>query len=289
MGITGTDVSKEAADLILTNDDFTTVVDAIREGRTLYDNLRKFMTYIFSSNVPEIFPFLISITTHMPLALGLEQVLAIDLGTDVLPALGLGAEPPEPDVMLRQPRRRDRPVVTKGLLRRAFLWLGMIETALCYSGFLLVYFLADRMGIIARSLVNVHPPEGLPFGLEQLQTWSNYDLYRLAVTVFYAGVVLAQVGNAFACRAERNRSSTLGWLRNRMLWVGVILAVFQLLVVVYIPFFAHIFDHRALPWVLWLWVVPFGLILYSLEWIRKAVVRRISHPYERIEPDEAEV
>ncbi len=289
MGISGTDVSKEAADLILTNDDFTTVVDAIREGRTLYDNLRKFITYIFSSNVPEVFPFLLTITTHIPLALGLEQVLAIDLGTDVFPALGLGSEKPEPDVMNHPPRRRDRPLVTPGLLRRAFLWLGMIETALCYSGFMLVYYLADRLGLIYRGLSQIHPPANLPFGLDMLQTWSNYDLYRLAVTVFYAGVVMAQMGNAFASRAERNRSSTLGWWSNRTLWAGVILSVVQLLFVVYIPVLARIFDHRALPWVFWLWIAPFALFIYGLEWIRKAFIRRANYKKETIAPRNIQV
>ena len=109
MGLVGTDVAKEAADVILTNDNFSTIARAIEEGRTVYDNLRKFTTYIFSSNVPEILPFILTALltpTVMPLALGVKQILAIDLGTDLFPALALGSENPEPDVMQRPPRRK---------------------------------------------------------------------------------------------------------------------------------------------------------------------------------------
>jgi P-type Ca2+ transporter type 2C len=157
MGVSGTDVAKEAADLILINDNFAMVVEAIREGRTLFDNLRKFLTYIFSSNVPEILPFLLSLTTPLPLAVHMQQILAVDLGTDLIPALGLSSEKPEPDVMRRQPRRRNQLLVENGLLRRAFLWLGLIEAGLCYSGFVLVYYLTDRMTLLAPQLAGYHP------------------------------------------------------------------------------------------------------------------------------------
>ncbi len=140
MGLVGTDVAKEAADVILTNDNFSTIARAIEEGRTVYDNLRKFTTYIFSSNVPEILPFILTalLTPQvMPLALGVKQILAIDLGTDLFPALALGSENPEPDVMQRPPRRKTQPLVDGSLLRRAFLWLGLIEAVLCFPGILL--------------------------------------------------------------------------------------------------------------------------------------------------------
>lgn len=96
MGITGTDVAKQAADVILTNDNFGAIMQAIAEGRAVYDNLRKFITYIFVSNVPELMPFIITGLFGLPLALTVPQILAIDMGTDVLPALALGMEQPEP-------------------------------------------------------------------------------------------------------------------------------------------------------------------------------------------------
>ncbi len=283
MGLSGTDVSKEAADIILTNDNFATVVEAIREGRALYDNLRKFITYIFSSNIPEFLPFLLTATTHLPLALHVQQILAVDIGTDLFPGLGLGSEKPEPDVMRRPPRRRTQRVVDSGLVRRALLWLGMIEAGLCYAGFFLVYYLCDRLGLISYRLAGIHPPS-LPWAglaawptLTSLISLDNSTVEQMALTVFYASVVVTQVGNAFACRAEVNRSSSLGWLSNRSLWLGVCLALLQLWAVIYIQPLRYVMGHTALPVWFWLWIAPFGLVLYSLEWVRKAFVRKFSH------------
>ena len=147
MGLVGTDVAKEAADVILTNDNFSTIARAIEEGRTVHDNLRKFTTYIFSSNVPEILPFIMTALLTpavMPLALGVKQILAIDLGTDLFPALALGSEIPERDVMQRPPRRKKQPVVDGSLLRRSFLWLGLLEALLCFAAF---YFVNNWLDI----------------------------------------------------------------------------------------------------------------------------------------------
>jgi magnesium-transporting ATPase (P-type) len=127
MGMVGTDVAKEAADVILTDDNFGDFVSAIEEGRAVYDNLRKFITYIFSSNVPEILPFILAALFNIPLALLVIQILAIDLGTDLLPALALGTEKPEPDVMHRPPRRRTQPLLDRHLFQRAFGWLGLLK------------------------------------------------------------------------------------------------------------------------------------------------------------------
>jgi Ca2+-transporting ATPase len=275
MGISGTDVSREAADIILVNDNFAAVVEAIREGRALYDNLRKFMTYILSSNVPEILPFLLTALTKIPLALGLFQILAIDLGTDLLPALGLGSEKPEPDVMKHPPRRRTQAIVDTRLVHRALLWLGMIEATLCYSGFVLVYFLADKMYLLSGRLSFIHPPALSWFGLGAFFTgMDEMDVYALGITTFYAGVVIAQIGNAFACRAEINRSTWLGWLSNRLLIIGVLVSLGLLLVLIYFPPAAQLLDHHPLPLVFWGWLLWYGLVIYALEWIRKAVVRQ---------------
>ncbi len=112
MGMIGTDVAKEAADIILTQDDFGAIAAAIEEGRGIYDNIRKFITYIFSSNMPEIMPFIMTASfLLMPLALTVRQILAIDLGTDMFPALALGMERPEPDVMKHPPRPRTQPLL----------------------------------------------------------------------------------------------------------------------------------------------------------------------------------
>jgi magnesium-transporting ATPase (P-type) len=126
MGIAGTDVAKEAADMILTDDNFASIVNAIEEGRAVYHNIRKFTTYIFASNVPEAVPFILFGLTRarIPLALNVMHILAVDLGTDIVPALALGSEMPEPGVMDRPPRSLKEHVIDKTLLTRAYFWLG---------------------------------------------------------------------------------------------------------------------------------------------------------------------
>ncbi len=268
MGIVGTDVAKEAADIILTQDNFGAIVTAIEEGRGVYDNIRKFITYIFASNIPEIMPFIIKANLPLiPLALSVRQILAIDLGTDMFPALALGMEKPEPDVMRRPPRPRNQPLLDRSLLLRAF-WLGAIEAALCFSGFLSVFIFSGFADEI-----------GLPF-LSPLAKLFDFSLTLsfgqaviLAATVYHASVVTSQVGNALACRSDHMRGSALGWLSNRYLWLGILIELAGIVSIIYVPFLARIFNHSPLPGWMWFGLALNAFVLYSVEWIRKAILR----------------
>ncbi|HEX9839828.1 MAG TPA: cation-transporting P-type ATPase [Anaerolineales bacterium] len=269
MGIVGTDVAKEAADIILTQDDFGAITTAIEEGRAVYDNIRKFITYIFSSNVPELMPFIIKASFPlMPLALNVRQILAIDLGTDMFPALALGMEKPEPDVMKRPPRRRDQPLIDRGLLWRAFGWLGLIEALLCFAGFLAIFVLSghvDEIGLpfLAQFAVPINWRLSLSFG----------EALLVATTVYHASVVTAQVGNVLACRSARARSSSLGWLSNPYIWIGIMIELLAILAMIYVPFLAKIFNHVPLSGWFWFGLALNAPVLYSIEWIRKLINR----------------
>ncbi len=270
MGIVGTDVAKEAADIILTNDNFGAIVSAIEEGRAIFDNIRKFITYIFSSNVPEIMPFVVTASfTQIPLALKVRQIIAIDLGTDLLPALALGMEKPEPDVMTHPPRPRGTKLLDTGLLRRAFLWLGMIEAVLCYIGFFSVYLFSGNWNLLHLPI----PP--LPFPPFFALVLSEPQVHSMAVTVFHAGVVLAQVGNAFACRSEKSRNTRLGWVSNHYLLFGVLVELIGIWSIINYEFLAKSFEHVFIPYRYWVGLLFFPLIIYSLEWLRKQFVRRM--------------
>jgi len=265
MGIIGTDVAKEAADIILTNDNFGSIVAAIEEGRAIYDNIRKFITYIFSSNVSEVLPFLLTAMLGIPPALVIRQILAIDMGTDILPALALGSEKPEPNIM-KYPPRRSQPLLDKGLLTRSFLWLGLLEAGLCYLGFLATYLFSGNVHLLNQPLLNAI-------------NWPRLFMIRgdvtvIARTVFLAGVVLIQIGNAFACRTSKEHNSQMGWGSNKVLLFGIALAVLMIVSLVYIPFLANAFDNQAFPPIFWPILAIFALILYTLEWFRKALVRR---------------
>jgi Ca2+-transporting ATPase len=268
MGIIGTDVAKEAADIILTQDDFGAITAAIEEGRGVYDNIRKFITYIFSSNIPELMPFIIKANIPLiPLALSVRQILAIDLGTDLFPALALGMEKPEPDVMKRPPRPRNQPLLDRGLLSRAF-WLGMMEATLCFAGFLSIFVLAGYTEEIGLAFL-APLAELVDFKL----TLSFEQAMLLAATVYHAGVVTSQVGNALACRSDRTRSSSLGWLSNKYLWIGILIELLGIISIIHVPFLARIFNHVPLPGWMWIGLGLNALVIYSIEWIRKAIVR----------------
>jgi magnesium-transporting ATPase (P-type) len=270
MGIIGTDVAKEAADLILTNDNFGSIVAAIEEGRAIYDNIRKFITYIFSSNVSEVLPFLLTSAIGIPSALTIRQILAIDMGTDILPALALGSEKPEPEIM-KYPPRRSQPLLDKGLLTRAFLWLGLLEAGLCYLGFLSIYLFSGNVVLLNQPfLVGIQWPNLLVI---------PGDVNVVARTVFLAGVVLVQIGNTFACRTSKAHNTQMGWGSNRVLLFGIALALLMIVGMVYIPILAKAFDNQLFPAVFWPILALFALILYSLEWFRKALVRRKERTY----------
>jgi magnesium-transporting ATPase (P-type) len=263
MGLVGTDVAKEAAYIILTNDNFSTIARAIEEGRTVYDNLRKFTTYIFSSNVPEILPFILTALLTpavMPLALGVRQILAIDLGTDLFPALALGSENPEPDVMQRPPRQSTQPLVDGRLLRRAFLWLGLLEAVLCFVAF---FFISNWLDLAYLQPLHAQIFSRIPHELQD----------QLASTVFYAGVVMAQVGNAFACRTERNRGRYLGWLSNPTLLRGIAIDLVILFGLIYIKPLAELFGNVPIPPIVWLGLAVFPVFIYGMDWLFKMMVR----------------
>jgi magnesium-transporting ATPase (P-type) len=277
MGIIGTDVAKEAADIILTNDNFGSIVAAVQEGRAIYDNIRKFITYIFSSNVSELMPALLTAAIGIPPALTIRQILAIDMGTDILPALALGSEKPEPDIMNQPPRGVARPLLDNRLLRRAFLWLGLIEAGLCYAGFLSVYLFSGNASLLNQPWLNsIHWPQFFSI---------SGDVDTIAKTVFFAGVVIVQIGNAFACRTFKAHNYQMGWTSNRVLLLGIGLSLVMIIGMVYIPFLARLFDNAIFPPFYWLVLALFAFILYSLEALRKVGLRWYERRKNRTQPN----
>jgi Ca2+-transporting ATPase len=272
MGIIGTDVAKEAADIILTNDNFSSIVAAIEEGRAVYDNIRKFITYIFASNIPEVLPFLLTGAIGIPPALTVRQILAIDMGTDILPALALGSENPEPGIMNSPPRSSSQLLLDRGLMIRSFLWLGLLEAGLCYLGFLSVYLLSGNIKLLNLNFLN-----GIPW--PHILIVSG-DINAIASTVFLAGVVTAQIGNAIACRTFKAHTTQLGWGSNRTLLGGLVISILIIAGLVYIPPLAKAFDNQVFPLIYWPILFLYAPVLYVFEWTRKWLVRRTEKNHE---------
>ena len=260
MGITGTDVAKETADMILLDDNFATIVSAIEEGRTVYDNIRKFSSYILASNVPEIIPFLGYGFLGIPLALTIPQVLAVDLGTDMVPALGLGTERPQSDVMNLPPRSRHERLLSFPLLVRAYLFLGLIEAGVAMGGFFLYLY-----------------SQGWAWG-DHLD-WSS-TLYKEATTVTLTAIVLAQVANVFACRSDHLSVARLGWLSNPLILGGILTELAIVGLLTYTPIGNQIFGASPLP--LWIYapLILGALMLLAAEEMRKGLANRLRQSRE---------
>lgn len=257
MGVTGTDVAREASDMVLADDNFANIIAAIEEGRAVYDNVRKFLTYIVASNSAEMVPFIAFALFRIPLPLNVMQVLAVDLGTDLLPALALGAEPPEPDVMRRKPRARTEQLLNVGILVRAYAWLGMIEALFGFCGY---YF--------ANWLAGWRP--GMPVA-------ATGHLYLVATTMTLAGIVAGQVGCVFACRSPHQSIFRLGFTTNNLIYPCVAAEVVILLILIYFPPLAKIFGCAPLNLHHWLLLLAFPPLMLILEEIRKAISRKFHH------------
>jgi magnesium-transporting ATPase (P-type) len=253
MGLRGTDVAKEAATMILTDDNFASIVAGIEEGRAIYSNIKKFVTYIFASNVPEIIPFILFVLFKIPLPLTIMQILAVDLGTDLLPALGLGAERPEPGVMNQPPRSLNKRLLDPPLLLRAYGFLGIIEAVACMAGYFFVYY-----------------SSGWRPGMELV---SSGPIYLKATTMCLSGIIATQIGNVFACRTERESVFKIGFLSNRLVLLGIAVELVLINISVYFPPFQKILNTHSLTIVDWAFLFMFTPLIFLAEEGRKYLIR----------------
>ncbi|QSA95561.1 cation-transporting P-type ATPase [Methylococcus sp. EFPC2] len=254
MGVTGTDVAKEAADMILLDDNFASIVAAIEEGRAVYDNIRKFLSYILTSNIPEVVPYLAFALFKIPLPLTIIQILAVDLGTDMLPALGLGADPPAPGIMQRPPRARKERLLTVPLLLRAYLFLGLLEAAAAMAAYAFVlqaggWDWGERLG-------------------------SRDPLYLQATAACLSAIILMQIVNVFVCKSPERSVFGARLFANRLILWGVALEIALIGFIVYTPWGHVLFGTAPIAPEVWLFMLPCAVGLLVLEEGRKWMLAR---------------
>ncbi|QEI40309.1 Calcium-transporting ATPase [Dolichospermum sp. UHCC 0315A] len=268
MGISGTDVAREAADIVLIDDNFATIVAAIEQGRAVYQNIRKFMTYILASNMAEFLPFLAMVFLKIPPALVILQILAIDLGSDMLPALALGAEKPETGSMELPPRKKSQALLDLPLLLRAYCFLGLLEGLAGMAGFFFVWWTNGY---------NLPQLQALsPSILSHSADATIMAIYYQATTMTLAVIVACQDGNVFACRSERVSILRLGFFTNRFIWWGIAVEWFLILSIIYSPTLQKIFSTAPLKpsyLLMLLFCPPFILIADEL---RKRIIRQFN-------------
>jgi sodium/potassium-transporting ATPase subunit alpha len=236
MGIGGTDVAREAAQIILLDDNFASIVSGVAEGRTIFDNIGKFTNYVLVSNGPEILPYLIYILFPVPLALTIIQILAIDLGTDIIPSMALGQEPTDQDTMKRPPRRRDAPLLSFRLVAHSYFFLGLIEAA--YSLFLFFWVLHAGGWRYGEELAVADP------------------LYRSATGLALATIMLMQIGNLVGRRSATRSGLDRGLLTNHLILIGVALEVLFSWGALYFPPLCAVLGTGPVP-----------LPMYAMAWL----------------------
>ena len=254
MGISGTDVAKEAADLILLDDNFASIVAAVEEGRAVFENIRKFLTYILSSNIPELVPYLAFVLLRIPLPLTIIQILAVDLGTDMLPALALGAERPDPGVMHRPPRARNERLLSWGLLARAYLFLGALEAVGAMAVF---FFVLNAAGWRYGTILDRGDP-----------------LYLQATSACLATIVVMQMVNVFLCRHPLKSSLSFGLFSNPYLLLALAAEAGVILFIIYTAAGNWLFGTAPFGTEVWLLALACAVLMWVLEEVRKARLRR---------------
>lgn len=256
MGIAGADVAKESADMILLDDNFASIVKAIEEGRAVYDNIKKFAVYVFNSNMAEAVPFVVMLLSGGVVAMPLTvmQILSIDLGTDMVPALGLGADPAERGIMQRNPRSLSQSLLSPALLGKALLWYGAIEAAAGMSGYFFLNWL-----------------HGWPQGpLAALDT----PIWKAATTMTLSCIVCSQVAAVFCCRTQRDSLFSINPFENRLILLGVAVELILLGLLIYVPFLQDIFSTAPLSIVELSFAFAWIPAMVALDEARKLILRK---------------
>ena len=258
MGKSGTDVAREAATMVLTDDNFASIVTAVEAGRRVYDNVRKFIVYIFAHATPEVVPFLVYALSggRIPLPLTVMQILAIDLGTETLPALALGREPAEPGLMERPPRQRTQNVIDAPMLARAWGLLGGVSALLVMMVFLVTL---DHGGWHLGDDVSSGP---------------LHQLWQQATTMSFLGIVACQIGTAMASRTQHASLRQVGIFTNRLLLWGIAYEVVFAAALVTVPPLQGVFGTVTPD--LWqvLVILPFPLVVWGTDELWRWNTRR---------------
>lgn len=277
MGIAGSDVSKQAADMILLDDNFASIVTGVEEGRLIFDNLKKSIAYTLTSNIPEISPFLAFIVTGIPLPLGTVTILCIDLGTDLLPAISLAYEEAETDIMKRAPRdaQRDK-LVNERLISMAYGQIGMLQAL---SGFIVYFVILMENGFLPSRLYGIRKEwddrgnNALEDSYGQEWTYGQRKIVEFTChTAFFTSIVVVQWADLLICKTRRLSIFQQG-MRNKIMIAGLFEETLLAAVLAYMPGTDVALRMYPLEWHWWLVPMPFSLLIFLYDETRKYLIR----------------
>ena len=278
MGIAGSDVSKQAADMILLDDNFASIVTGVEEGRLIFDNLKKSIAYTLTSNIPEITPFLVFILADVPLPLGTVTILCIDLGTDMVPAISLAYEAAESDIMKRQPRnpKKDK-LVNERLISMAYGQIGFMQAA---AGFFVYFVIMAENGFMPSTLLGIRSRWDSK-SVNDLkdsfnQEWTYFHRKTLEYTchtAFFVSIVIVQWADLIICKTRRNSIVHQG-MRNHILNFGLVFETLLAAFLSYCPGMDKGLRMFPLKINWWFPAIPFSLLIFVYDEIRRLILRR---------------
>ncbi len=264
MGIAGTDVAKEAADMVLTDDNYASIVSAVEQGRIIYSNIRKFVFFLLSSNVAEIMIIFLATLAGVPTPLTAIQLLWLNLITDGAPALALAMEKGDPDVMKQKPRPKEEPIINRSM------GLGIVIQTIAQTGAVLGAF---TLGLIWHLESGAIVPDGMnPFLYVLQHDWTGVDV-QTAETMAFVTLSLCELFRAYTVRSERASLFSIGVFSNRYMQYAVGLSILLLLLVVNIPFLQPVFNTHFLSLTEWAIVIGLSLIPAASEEVTKLYLR----------------
>jgi P-type Ca2+ transporter type 2C len=264
MGITGTDVAKESADMVLTDDNYASIVSAVEQGRIIYANIRKFVFFLLSSNVAEIMIIFLATLAGLPTPLTVIQLLWLNLLTDGAPALALAMEKGDPDVMQRPPRPKSEPIINRSMR------LGIGIQTITQTGAVLTAFGLGLWWHISEA--GLAAADGNPLALILGFDWRGIDV-QTAETMAFVTLSLCELFRAYTVRSERTPLFRQGIFSNRFMQYAVGLSLVLLMLVVNVPFLQPIFNTHFLSLSEWSWVLGLALIPAISEEVTKAYLR----------------
>uniref|UniRef100_A0A8C6XNM9 Sodium/potassium-transporting ATPase subunit alpha n=1 Tax=Naja naja TaxID=35670 RepID=A0A8C6XNM9_NAJNA len=279
MGIAGSDAAKNAADMVLLDDNFASIVTGVEEGRLIFDNLKKTIAYTLTKNIAELCPFLIYIIASIPLPIGTITILFIDLGTDIIPSVALAYEKAESDIMKRKPRhkKRDR-LVNQELAVYSYLQIGLLQTIGAFLTYFTVY---AQQGWLPHSLLHIR----IPWEEENLadltdsygQEWTfeqRRNLQFTGYTAFFVSITIQQVADLIIRKTRRNSIFQQGLFRNKVIWIGIFSQLAIALTLCYGLGSINALNFTPLRFQYWFVSVPYAILIWVYDEMRKLFIRR---------------
>ncbi|XP_078506487.1 potassium-transporting ATPase alpha chain 2-like [Lissotriton helveticus] len=278
MGIAGSDAAKHTADMILLDDNFASIITGVEEGRLIFDNLKKSISYTLTKNIPEMVPFMVYIILNCPLPLGTITILFIELGTDIIPSIALAYEKPENDIMTRKPRHPTKDhLVNQQLLSYSYFHIAAMES---FAGFANYFTIMAQQGFLPGKLIGLRPAWESKAELELEDSygseWTYYQRLQqewFCYSGFFISIVVCQMADAFIRKTRKNTIFNSNFFRNKVIFLGVLSQIVIGVFLCYCPGMDEALHFSPLRIQYWFVSIHFAILILAYDELRKYLIR----------------